>query len=127
MTMERYGERRVPGNEAVIAAVEETMDKHVEEFHAFRAPELREMVREHRALIDTLHGERHPTAADPDHRIGGMAEKVDRIEKLVSNGGIKTQIPTRLYVTIIGTGGAVLVGLLTVINSLIESTHGGTP
>jgi hypothetical protein len=119
-------ERRHPGNEEVIAHVDATMDRHVKVFHAFTADELRPMVREHKALINDIHGEPHPTAADPDHREGGIIAKLDEaaferaelkkgqdeVVAQLANGGVKAKIPGSLYGTIIVTGGSILVAII---------------
>jgi hypothetical protein len=36
-------------------------------------------------IVDDLYGERHPTAADPDHREGGLAATLQRIEDTVDS------------------------------------------
>jgi hypothetical protein len=108
-------DRRVPGNEEVIEAIQKTLDSHVEEYHAFKADELKVMVNEHRELYDEvaplardtntkvnllvteIYGQLVPTAADPFHREGGMcsllSEMNDTINKFsaqAANGGIHT-------------------------------------
>lgn len=108
-------DRRVPGNEEVITAVHDTLDAHVEEYHAFKADDLKVMVNEHRELYDEvaplardtntkvnllvteIYGQPAPTAADPFHREGGMVELLTEMNtsiKLFSaqaaNGGIPT-------------------------------------
>lgn len=80
-------DRRVPGNEAVIEAIEGHLDSHIDEYHAFKAEDLRVMVEEHRELyddvaplardtnlkvtliVDEMYGTPHPTAVDPEARL----------------------------------------------------------
>lgn len=108
-------DRRTPGNEEVIAVVQEMMASHEDEFHAFTASQLKVMVDEHRELYDEvapiardtnvkvnllvkeIYGVLSPTAADPLHREGGMVDLLTRMNatleafsKQAKNGGINT-------------------------------------
>jgi hypothetical protein len=96
-----------------MADIEEYLRRHIEEYHAFRKAELEGMVEEHREIVawieqisptiketnqmiketnrnvnlivDDLYGDLHPTAADPDHREGGLAATLQRIEDTVDS------------------------------------------
>jgi hypothetical protein len=108
-------DRRTPGNEEVIAAISETMDAHVDHYHAFNAAELKVMVAEHRELYDDvaplardtnekvsllvkeIYGTLSPTAADPLNRVGGMVDLLTEMNQTITrfgaqaaNGGIPT-------------------------------------
>jgi hypothetical protein len=89
-----------------MADIEEHLKIHVDEYHAFKKEDLVRMVEEHTSImewisqygpviqetnrntnliVDDLYGERHPTAADPDHREGGLAATLQRIEDTVDS------------------------------------------
>lgn len=116
-------DKRQPGNEEVIAHIDAAMDSHVKVFHAFTAEELVPMVREHRALIDDIHGEPHPTAADPERRIGGVIATLedlkagqDDVRAQLSNGGIRTKLPPAFYTTVVTSATAIIVAIIYALN-----------
>jgi hypothetical protein len=85
---------------------QDLLTEHVAEYHAFKKDELVGMVDEHESIIrwidrmgptieaidknvnlivNDLYGERHPTAANPDQREGGLAATLQRIENTVDS------------------------------------------
>jgi hypothetical protein len=98
-----------------MADIEEHLRSHVDEYHAFKKADLVRMVEEHseivewiekfgptiaetnrnvNLIVDDLWGERHPTAVDPDHREGGLAATLQRIEDTVDSA-IHTGVTTK--------------------------------
>lgn len=101
-------ERRT-GNKEIIDEIHNSLGQHVDQYHAFTAEELKVMVDEHRLmfdedrpllrdtnvkvslLVDEIYGVPHPTAANPDERIGGMMEILKEMRDMALNGGFTTR------------------------------------
>ena len=113
-------DRRTPGNEEVIEAIDSVIAEHVATEHVFEVEHLNVLVTEHRELYDQvapivrdtntkmgsierkvdlliaeMYGAPHPTAADPDHRTGGMVslltemrDSMKAMQGQAGNGGI---------------------------------------
>ncbi len=94
-----------------MALDDDAISRHVEELHTYPQEEIAAMVREHRIMvdevapeitmmIDDLYGEKRPIPGHPDHREGGRLE-------VLSNGGLKLQIPAWLTAILVALVGAV--------------------
>ena len=59
-------------------------------------------------LVDDLYGEKKPTPADPNNRVGG------RLERL-GNGGVKIKLPAALWAFLGTVTAASIAGLVTLI------------
>ena len=86
------------------------------------------MVRDMELVKIELHGNEAPTVTDQDRRTGGMVEQVEaidkrteRIEEVISNGGVSAKLSRGTQAAIIGTAGLVLVAVITGIFDLLRS------
>ena len=62
-------------------------------------------------LVDDLYGEKKPTPADPNNRVGG------RLERL-GNGGVKIKLPAALWAFLGTVTAASIAGVVTLIIAL---------
>ena len=59
-------------------------------------------------LVTDLYGEKRPTPADPNNRVGGRLERLD-------NGGVKIKLPAALWAFLGTVAAASIAGLVTLI------------
>ncbi len=102
---------------AIAKVVADQLGEHVGKLHTLGEPEVARLIAEHteygeaiRVITRELHGERNELTGQWS---GGMVEQLDKVYQVLTNGGVKAELPTTIKVAIITTLGLVGVAFVT--------------